>query len=261
MSYWKLPIVVLSEMVSSRSDSTNGHIASYILGHMGELQNDSIRDLAAKANVSASSISRFCRDIGLHDFNELKGLAASYQPPFGQTSSASEPGRIKDDYITAVTTSLEMVRESVDVDLIDQLCRDIRRYQRVAVFGVLKSEGVSMNLQADLALLGKHVNTKLPFSEQIDYLEGADEHDLIIIFSYRGVYFEYGLPQNAKKLPGRKPKIYFITSDPKAKASGKYDEVIWFRSRQDHASHPYQLQLVAGLIAERYSHLIAETEE
>ena len=68
MSYWKLPIIMMSEIVSSRADSTNGHIASYILRHMDELKNDSIRDVAAKANVSPSSISRFCRDIGLQDF-------------------------------------------------------------------------------------------------------------------------------------------------------------------------------------------------
>ena len=258
MSYWKLPIVVLSEMVSSRSDSTNGHIASYVLGHMYELQTDTIRDLAAKANVSASSISRFCRDIGLQDFNELRSLAASYQPPFQQASLASEPVKIKEDYIRAVTQSLEMVRDSIDMAAIDRLCEDIKTYDKVAVFGILKSEGVSMNLQADLAMLGKHVVTKLPFSEQIEYLESADERDLVIIFSYRGVYFDYGLPDKTQKPKGRHPKVYFITSDAAAKQDRRFDEVIWFRSRQDQASHPYQLQLVAGLIAERYSHLKSE---
>ena len=243
-------------MVSSRADSTNGHIAAYVIGHMKELQNDSIRDLAAKANVSPSSVSRFCRDIGLQDFNELKSLAASYQPPFHLTSHSEDPVQQKNDYITAVESSIEMVRKSIDMKQIDRLCEDIRNYERVSVFGVLKSEGVSMNLQADLALLGKQVITKLPFSEQLDYLESADEQDLIIIFSYRGVYFDYGLPHKDDKPVGRKPKIYFITSDTGARRSRRYDEVIWFSSRQDQASHPYQLQVVAGLIAERYAHLM-----
>ena len=37
MLYSKLPIVLLSEMVSSKDDSTNGHIAAYILGHISEI--------------------------------------------------------------------------------------------------------------------------------------------------------------------------------------------------------------------------------
>ena len=76
MFYSKLPIIFLSEIVSSKAESTNGHIASYILGHIHEIPDLTIRELAAKAHVSAASISRFCRDIGLQDFNELKELAS-----------------------------------------------------------------------------------------------------------------------------------------------------------------------------------------
>ena len=257
MSYWKLPIIMMSEIVSSRADSTNGHIASYILRHMDELKNDSIRDVAAKANVSPSSISRFCRDIGLQDFGELKNLATSYQPPYQPQTNAIEPKVVLGEYVNAVTDSLRMVRESVDMRIIDRLCKDINIFPRVAAFGMMKSEGVAMGLQADLALMGKYLYTKLPFSEQLDYLECADEKDLIIIFSYKGVYYDYGFSRQSRKSKAHRPKVYFITSDPSSKERRDYDEVIWFNSRQNLSSHPYQLQLIAGLIAERYSQLFA----
>lgn len=68
MFYGKLPIMFLSGMVSADKGSTNGRLAAYILEHIDEVKQDSIRDLAAKTYVSTSSISRFCRDIGLQDF-------------------------------------------------------------------------------------------------------------------------------------------------------------------------------------------------
>ena len=261
MYYHKLPIVMLSEMVSSRADSITGHIAAYILGHLDEVRSCSIRELAANAHVSASSISRFCREIGLSNYNELTELAAQTRMDFEICSFADTPPQRKDDYINAVEDSLEYVRRSVDMEKLRQLCLDIRRYRRIAVFGVLKAEGVAMNLQTDLTLLGKTVVTKLPFSEQIDYLESADADDLIIIFSFTGIYFSYGLPEAFKKPHRKRPKVWFVTSDPKASSSKLYDGVIWFESTQSQASHPYQLQLVASLIAQRYAHLLRETPE
>ncbi|MBO6093143.1 MAG: MurR/RpiR family transcriptional regulator [Oscillospiraceae bacterium] len=254
MSYWKLPIVFLSEIVSSRADSTTGHIASYILGHMDELQECSLRELAGKVNVSASSLSRFCRDIGLRDFNELKELSADRDHQYLLQSASDNSSIIKDNFITAVENSLQNVRASVDMEKIIRLCCDIQKYEHVAVFGVLKSEGVAMNLQADLVLQGKHVVTKLPYSEQLDYLEAADEKNLIIIFSFKGVYYDYGFPMFTKTPKNKKPKIYFITSDSSAETSNYYDEVIWFQSNQQPSSHPYQLQLIADLIAQQYGH-------
>ena len=57
------------------------------------------------------------------------------------------------------------------------------------------------------------------------------------------------------KKKGR-PRIWFITSDPEARKNPEFDEVIWFDSLQNQASHPYQLQMVASLIAQCYGHLL-----
>jgi len=261
MFYGKLPIMFLSEMVSSKQDSTNGQIAAYILEHLDEIKDDSIRDLASKTYVSISSISRFCRDIGLNDYMELKELIASTSLNFEVCSQAVAPEKQKEDYVSAVQESLERVRSSLDMDLLYQLAKDIRRYKKVAIFGMLKAETVAMNLQSDLTMLGKVSTTKLRFSEQSHYLKNADADDLIIIFSYTGIYYAYGMPKNYEAKQPKRPKLYFITSDPYAKINPAYDKVIWFDSLQNQASHPYQLQLVGSLIAQCYAHLLQEEQE
>lgn len=47
----KLPIIFLSE-INSRKGDVNAFIAAYILEHLEEIQDDSIRELAAKINTS-----------------------------------------------------------------------------------------------------------------------------------------------------------------------------------------------------------------
>lgn len=253
MHYHKLPIIILSEMVSNSSDSTKGFIAAYFLEHMKEIPSLSIRELAEKANVSAASISRFCRDIGLEDYNELKELATSTVNEFEIFPSADTADEWKDNYITAVQKGLERVKRSIDIKKIDALCADIYNYKKVAVFGVLKAEGVALNLMTDLILQEKLVTSKFQFSEQIEYLQHVDEDDLVIIFSFRGIYFSYGLPKCFDNPRGKRPKIWFITGDSSATDSGLYDEVISFDSSKRQTSHPYQLQLVASMIAQRYA--------
>ena len=72
--YGKLPVVLLAELAAGRSDSTNCRIASYLLAHVQEAEDLGVEQLAAACYVSKSSISRFCREIGLEDFTELRDL-------------------------------------------------------------------------------------------------------------------------------------------------------------------------------------------
>ena len=55
--YGKLPILLLAELVEHPSDATNARIASYILTHMEDLRDLSIKDLAADCYVSTASVS------------------------------------------------------------------------------------------------------------------------------------------------------------------------------------------------------------
>ena len=255
MFYGKLPILLLAELVEHPSDATNARIASYILTHMEELHDLSIRDLAAQCYVSAASVSRFCRDIGLTDFADLRNLINNTDFKFEIASNAPSPVAQKKEYVGAVIDAISLARDSLNMRLIEQLARDIAKYEKVSVFGPLKAATAAINLQTNLLMLGKLVNTSLRYSKQIDYLENADENDLVIIFSYSGIYFDYKYSQNRIHPNIKRPKIWFITGNPLVRESDYLDCVIAFKSKQDQASHPYQLQIAADLIAQSYAHL------
>lgn len=251
MIYSKLPVVFLSTIASEKNGSTNCIIASYILDHLQDVQNIGIKELAQKCNVAVSSISRFCKEIGLRDFAELKEMLNSHNLYFEEQSHLQFIDQRIQEYSQKVIDSIQMVEKTIDGHQILKLCQDIKQYNNVALFGLLKAGSATINLQGDLLMLGKRVYMHVSYAQQIQYIVNASKDDLIIIFSYTGSYFDYqDLRALKKKL--YEPKIWMITSK-KESYPDFVDEIISFQSLQDQGSHPYQLQFVASLIGQEYA--------
>lgn len=80
--YTKLPIVLLSELAAGKEDSNNCRIARYLPERLDCLEDVSIEGLAGECFVSKATVSRFCRDIGLEDFSELRDLLRQTEKTF-----------------------------------------------------------------------------------------------------------------------------------------------------------------------------------
>ena len=72
MIMFNLVIILLSTINSELKDSNNYKIAKYLLENLHTLEDLSISDLANNCFVSNCSISRFCKEIGLDNYNTLK---------------------------------------------------------------------------------------------------------------------------------------------------------------------------------------------
>lgn len=236
----KLPIVFLSTLASEKKDSTNSQIATYLLNHLDDIKDIGIQEMAKECSVAMSSISRFCKEIGLNDFNELRELLISTKMNFEQYSSSSKAKNRLEEYSLKVKESITMVEKSIDMQQIDALCKEIQKYQQVGIFGLL--------------MLGKQTYSHISYKQQLQYISSTNEDDLLIIFSYTGCYFDYTDIRTLKnKL--KKPQIWLISSK-KESYPDFIDHVITFDSKQDQNSHPYQLQFIASLIAQEYARRI-----
>lgn len=247
MIYGKLPVVFLSTIVSEKQGTTNAAIASYILDHMDEVKNYGIKELANAVHVATSSVSRFCREIGLRDYAELRELLNSAEFSFEEANGND----LLCSYTDHVIESIQSVKRSVNMNDISLLCDAIHAFDQIAIFGLLKASAVALNLQTDLLMLGKQTYSNISYNEQMEYILHASKDDLIILFSYTGSYFDYRSLRNLEAQLKR-PKIWMIASQKKEQYSF-IDRYITFDSLKDQISHPYQLQVIAGLIAQEYA--------
>ena len=251
MLYGKLPIVFLSTLASEKKDSTNSQIATYLLNHLDDIKDIGIQEMAKECSVAMSSISRFCKEIGLNDFNELRELLISTKMNFEQYSSSSKAKNRLEEYSLKVKESITMVEKSIDMQQIDTLCKEIQKYQQVGIFGLLKAGAVAFNLQSDLLMLGKQTYSHISYKQQLQYISSTNEDDLLNIFSYTGCYFDYPDIRTLKNQL-KKPQIWLISSKQESYPDF-IDHVITFDSKRDQNSHPYQLQFIASLIAQEYA--------
>lgn len=257
--YGKLPIVLLSELAARKEDSNNCRIARYLLDRLDHLEETSVELLAEECFVSKSTVSRFCRDIGLEDFSELRDLLRQTEKTFTLYGKSLPPKAQGLDFCQRVNESLTLAANTMDYEALDRLAAELCQAHRAAVFGLLKAETAAINLQSDLVMLGKNTVTKVSFREQMDFLAAAQRSDLVIIFSYTGIYFDYGLPQDILR---KGQKVWLVTGSPDIRerfaAKGlPTHRLLTFQSKQDFASHPYQLQMAASLIAQRYGAVLA----
>ena len=154
--YGKLPIVLLSELAAGKEGSNNCRISRYLLERLDCLEDVSIEKLAAECFVSKATVSRFCRDIGLEDFGELRDLMRQTEKTFTLYGRGLPPKDQGLDFCRRVQGSLGLVAESLDYEALGRLAEEIKEAKRVAAFGLLKAEAAAISLQGDLTMLGKN---------------------------------------------------------------------------------------------------------
>lgn len=263
---FNLMIILLSTINSEPKDSNNYKIAKYIIENIRFLEECTLTQLAKECYVSNSSISRFCRDIGLKDFNALKNqvarFAIEHEHAKGKYDFKNFPANtLSQAYIYSVIDNLKLLSTSAMEENIKQLVKDIYQYKKVAAFGYMQSENIALNLQYDLQTNGKILFTCIKFVDQIEYINHGDEDTLIIIFSESGTYFDRVFQRTKPfKNTASKPKIYMITSNFNITIP-YVDRYIRYHSRNDYASHPYPLAIISDLICIQYAKLLQEQQK
>ena len=146
--YEKLPIVLLSEVASGREDSYNCRIAAWLLAHLGEQV--SAEEVARACFVSKSAVSRFCREVGLEDFHELKEMLAASGKHFERIGGADAAAQAR-EAASLSAESMLLAAATLDTVMLDRLAAEIVRAPRVACFGLLKAQAAADALAAKTA--------------------------------------------------------------------------------------------------------------
>ena len=102
----------------------------------------------------------------------------------------------------------------------------------------------------------KYVDTCVSHAEQLRRIAQASSDELIIIFSYTGSYFDSRDLTEAMRRIDR-PKIWVVCGRRHQLPSFVADRVLFSSSGQQ-SGHPYQLELVAGLVAQEYARKVGQ---
>lgn len=229
-------------------------IAKYLLEHLGNLHTLSATQLAKECNVSKATVSRFVRKLGLDDFMDLLYLCRySLNADDTKFQFKGEQKDLTGGYLDAVEKNVRRLKTVIRQEQIERLEEDLEQYSKVAAFGHMQSAGHAMSLQCDLSSCGKYIDFYQQTRLQQDYLKHADQETLIIIFSVSGSFLHrLNAGRTMTWPPGKKPKIYLITTEKIKNGRSVYDEIIELDQEYDYASANVTLSLYEQIIALHY---------
>ncbi len=250
MTYDKLTVALLSMLSAEDRDSTNAEIARYLLSHVDEAGALSIKELAAAAHVGTGTISRFAHEAGFAGFAELREALDGFTKQFAPISEATPESRAS-ELAQRVSQSIRQATDGVDRAALQRLAHDLHAYERVSAYGLLKGQAAALDLQVDLLMQGKWIDTCTALADQMEHIARAGKDELVIVFSYTGAYFEYGdLGAALRRLD--RPRIWMVCGARRPQPDYVSD-LLSFSSDLSRLGHPYQLEAVAGLIAQEYA--------
>ena len=256
MIYDMLPVTLLSALASECQDSTNATIARYLIAHAGDLSDPSVKGSARACNVGAGSVSRFCRNVGFRSFEELRDALAATSRSFETASDASSFAVRANDHARAVVDALHQVARTLDERALQALVADLHAYERVSAYGMLKAQAAALDLQVDLLMLGKQIDTCTSYAEQLERIAHASREELIVIFSYTGDYFTNRSLTDALARLDR-PRIWMVAGTRKQQPACVYG-CLSFASEGTLLGHPFQLEMAEALIAQEYARTTPE---
>lgn len=241
MKYEKLSVFLLSKLFTDKPSSIDAMITDYLLKHVLNEEDISIQIISQQCHVGAGSVSRYVRNAGFENFSELRDLLKKEDLKFEKTDECN----LAEYHVSAMRECLN----SVNRNEIRELANQIRKAEKVSLFGLLKGQSAVVSLQTDLLSLGKMTYSVISPSDQIDCILHAEREDLIILFSATCSYFDYFDIRGKQEFLSRR-NIWMI-------GNGECPEYIHhfisFTSSGIPLSHPLQLICIAEMIAQEYA--------
>jgi len=235
-------------------DSSDYRIARYLLDNCYVANNISIQDVARNCFVSKSTVSRFCRQIGYQDYQELN--QAIYQAFLRGDHIKFKRYMTRPDgnqfYLDEVQECLDVVRKLAVPSIIGEVVFDLMTHKRVGLLGKMQSNSVAIDLQHDLLVSHKVAAAPIMPENQLAFIENSDEETFLLVISCSGTYFRGFLTSSTFDLK-RRPKVTLLTNNAEMVGDRAYDRVIALPCEDTYAKHPLALKLFCNLIAVNYA--------
>jgi RpiR family carbohydrate utilization transcriptional regulator len=222
-------------------------VAEVILADPLSAQSLNIHDLAEKAEVADSTVSRFLRELGLSGYKELRIEIA--RAVFGQGRTQNElsrpyvyegilPGDVPAEVVRKVfggaSAIMAKTAESLDVDILTQVVREISTANTLNLFAMGSSALAVENALMRFARAGKRAAMHRDQSVQVIMSATLGSGDLVIAFSDSGESDSVVQSTQIAKLHGA--KTVAVTSSRFSRLAIEADYVIVTGAQEEGSS-------------------------
>lgn len=152
------PITTRIRSLRPSLSPTAARIGDAVLAAPAEVEGLTVTDLADRTGTSVGSVVRFCQDIDLKGFHDLKLRLAAEAAPHATASQqpGGAPANTIETVLRSAVTGLEQLPATLEHHTLLQVAQELRRATRVLVAGVGSSAPIAMDAGHRLRTLGVH---------------------------------------------------------------------------------------------------------
>lgn len=195
-------------------DSLYYGIAKTIVREINCREHLSSNYLARACNVSKTSLTRFCRDLGYDTLSQFRDdlLRGDSDVHRKYSLSLDSPSALKDTYFDHLSESLAWMKSHLDTNLLFQLARDIVSHEHVYLFGNAQSANSADSFMSTLLLQGKYVQV-VPGKpeEERAALRSLKPDSIVVVLSVYGTFFSLYVDRDAFAGKPENTRVYWLT--------------------------------------------------
>lgn len=229
-------------------------IADYVLEHQQETQYISITDLSAECEVAVSTVSLFCRKLGLAGFNDFKlELARAALPagpqasqPGGEITREDTPGQVMGKVLHAAQDALNNAYHMLSDTALERAAELIQRAGQVICLGQGNHSVVALAAWAQFSTTSPKFKTIQDSHLQTVVLSTLSPEDAVLYFSYSGATHE--VLEAAEVIRNRGARLILVTRYLNSPASAYADTVLLCGPSEQ----PFQFGSSSALMAQLY---------
>ncbi|WP_172293715.1 MurR/RpiR family transcriptional regulator [Pseudoruegeria sp. HB172150] len=166
-------------------------LADLVLEDLDFAVNASITDLAARAEVSPPTVTRFCRRLGCNSFSDFKVTLAKssyvglrYLKPDAKSWTAPE---VAEDIVTKAQNALFVVHRQLDLKAVEEAASVLSRAGMIYAFGSGGNSSMIVNeMQNRLFRLGCRITVSTDHGMQMMQASAVTPHDVVFGSSFSG---------------------------------------------------------------------------
>lgn len=238
---------------------TNHVIIEYILKHIDIIDTLPISKIADETFVSKSTITRFVRKFGYKDFNDFRlsiykfyhnNWNSSFRMSNNQLLSLQmKPELFLNEYAQAICDAIEDMKNIFDYRKVDFLIDEIMS-KNCAIFAYNQPLLCAKEIQNDFLIKNKIIQVGESIEKQLSIAQSLTSHDLAIIMSNYGNYFnEY--PQIINTLIQQHVPIILITLNYHSPQSLNFKDTIYLSTKSFSEVGGYPMKLFTEYLVRR----------
>lgn len=247
---------ILAKILAEKDNLTKKEqrLANYILRNPMQVVKLTIHEVAKESGVSAATIIRFCKSLGIDGYGKLRLMISATRSKQNfhnyQEITANESSK---SIIQKMGTHFEAVIHATETNLdsqqVDEAVKLLHRAKQIEVFGIGAAGIVARDFYQKMIRIGCSINFFSDFHMALTQLVSLSKDSVLVLVSNSGETYEVIEIAKIVKKSKKKIPIVLITSDLNSTTSQMANVVLL---NQDLGESKIRLGATTSLVSQMF---------